>query len=195
MGLARVLRDRGNPDQARAHALVVLEQAPADIESRLFLGTLAETRGDLAAAEKWYREILELDPGYGPAANNLAYILVRQDAHLSEALQLATLALEKMPDDPLVLDTMGLILLRQGKAASALDYLSRSVDRDPENPLFLYHLGLAHFQEHNLDQARQALSGALEFNATFQGQEHARDILDRLQADDRSTRTEAVTGE
>jgi Tfp pilus assembly protein PilF len=195
MGLAKVLLGRGKPDQARAHALVALDQSPSDIETRLFLGTLAETRGDLAAAEKWYREILELDPGYGPAANNLAYILVRQDAHLSEALKLATLALEKMPDDPLVLDTMGLILLRQGKAAAALDYLSRSVDQDPENPLFLYHLGLAHFQEHNLDQARQALAGALDLNATFQGQEHARDMLDRLEADDRSIRTEAMTGE
>ncbi len=195
MGLARVLRDHGQPDQARAHALVVLGQVPADIESRLFLGTLAETRGDLAEAEKWYREILELDPGHGPAANNLAYILVGRDEHLGEALRLATLALEKMPDDPLVWDTMGLILLQLGKSAAALDYLVRSVDQNPENPLFLYHLGLAHFQERNMDQARQALSRALEGNATFQGQGQAREILDRLEADDGSTNVEAVTGE
>jgi Tfp pilus assembly protein PilF len=195
MGLAKVLFDQDKPDQARIHALAALEHSPSDIEIRLFLGSLAEARGDLAQAEKWYREILGLDPDYGPAANNLAYVLARRNDRLDEALELAALALQKMPDDPLVLDTMGLILLRRGESAAALEYLTRSVDGDPENPLSLYHLGLAHFREKNREEARQALSRALERNATFQGQEDARKILERLAKDEGVNGTEALSGE
>ena len=195
MGLAEALLDLGKSDQARSQALVILKQAPENLEARLLLGTLADAAGDLDGAKEYYLDALQLDPTYAPAANNLAYILVRQGGDLDEALRLATIALEKMPDDALVLDTVGLIHLRRGEPELARGYLVRSVAKDANNPVFLYHLGLAHFEQGDTGKAGELLAGALAFNATFDGEEHARSILTTIWSQGSVNGSEGTTGE
>ena len=52
-------------------------------------GVALERLGRRAAAEAAYKTALKLDPGYGPAQNNLAYLLASQQNRLDEALDWA----------------------------------------------------------------------------------------------------------
>jgi tetratricopeptide (TPR) repeat protein len=73
----------------------------------MFLGMIYEDRKQYDLSETHYRAALGINPGFSPAANNLAYILVEQDKYLNEALDFARIAWEKLPNDPYVIDTMG----------------------------------------------------------------------------------------
>ncbi len=180
LGLAKVLFELKEYRHAREQAEKVLEQSPDSLDARMLLGNIADARQRFNEAKKHYRQILAIDPGYAPAANNLAYIIVRENGSLDKALELATLASEEMPDDPLVLDTLGWIHLLRGDPDIALPILQQSVVNDPTNPIGWYHLGLAHSRLGDRLTARESLLRALDMGEPFQGDDRARELLDSL---------------
>lgn len=180
LGLARALFHAGESSQARAQAMVVLQQTPDNLDAILLLGNLADGRGDLDEAARYYQQALTINAGYAPAANNLAYVLMRQERDLDRALDLASMALKEMPEDAQILDTLGLIHLKRGEPRQAAEYLARSVAKDSHNPAFLYHLGIARWQQGNRDEALDLLTRALDTNATFRGHDHAREVVNLL---------------
>ncbi|MCG6118182.1 MAG: hypothetical protein MEQ07_08335 [Aquimonas sp.] len=68
------------------------------------------------------------DPEDADALNALGYIMTdRTDEH-EEALGYIRLALQLSPDQPAILDSMGWVLFRLGRADEALDYLQRAFE-------------------------------------------------------------------
>ena len=126
------------------------------------LGTIQEMNGHLDQAETHYREALKINPNFVPAANNLAYNLADRDKNLDEALQLAQMAREKMPEDPSVMDTLGWVYFKKGLYDSAVRELNDSLVKMPENAAIQYHLGMALLAKGDKEKAHEVFKRALE---------------------------------
>ena len=136
-----------------------------------------EAEGNTVEAVKEYQHTLSIDPRAAVAANNLAYIYVSADKQLDEALQLAQTAVQAMPDEPIVNDTLGWIYVRKNQATLGIPHLELCVQKQPDEPVFNYHLGMAYLQTGEFDKAKKALTKALSIRPDFEGAEQARKAL------------------
>ncbi|MDB4303661.1 tetratricopeptide repeat protein, partial [Desulfosarcina sp.] len=135
-------------------------------------------RGDKKQAQVYYRNALDIRPDFGPAANNLAYLLSSRDDKLQEALDLARLANMKMPNDSTVKDTLGWIYYRTGQYVNAAAELDLSLKINPDSATTNYHMGLVYYRQGRFADARSFFSKALQIDANFEGAEEARSFLD-----------------
>lgn len=126
-------------------AAVVLQEGNASFE-----------HGDLAAAEKAFRQAVAEDPGNVTALENLGVVLTRLD-RLDEAVATIQQAITLEPDRVSLHFSLGSIYARQGKGAEAIASLQRAVALDPA------HAG-AHFNLANaLVRAGQPDSALAEY--------------------------------
>lgn len=108
---------------------------------------------DIGLIEKDLRQVLALEPDNSMALNALGYTLTLYTDRFDEAFELISKALALTPDDPAILDSMGWILLKQGKAAEAVGFLQQAYDQFPD-PEVSAHLIQAY---HAAGQQQQAL--------------------------------------
>jgi Flp pilus assembly protein TadD len=104
---ANVLRDLGRPGEARTAYARAMELAPRDPDPRNGLGVLAVQTGDAAGAERLFREVPGLDPGYDEARLNLAVALVKQ-GRLDDARLALQELLRRQPEPTLAGRARGL---------------------------------------------------------------------------------------
>ena len=128
-------------------------------------------------AKEQYEAVLKIDPKFGPAANNLAWIEAEHGGSLDRAIQLAQVAEEKMPDDPSVADTLGWIYFKRNMYSRAVTYGEESRDKLGDNPVVRYHLGMAYFKSGKPGAAAAELRRALELSSSFDGAEEAKRTL------------------
>jgi len=160
---------RGGGAEAFARAVELLaplaRQDGLTAAGALVYAASLEAQGRLDEAQRWYRQAIAQDPSLHAAANNLAYLLVRQSSDPAEAVALARQAVEQAEAQGVdastlanYLDTLGAALLASGKAQEAVEAYQRSIDvRQP--PLASAQLGLAEALAAlgRLDEAREAL--------------------------------------
>ena len=114
-----------------------------------------------------YRKLLQSSPRFGPAANNLAYLLSEKDgSDLDEALKLAELAKEEIPKESSVADTLGWVHYKRGSARAALPFLEEAValqkDANEEiNPEILLHLAVVQNEVGEKDAAKKTIQSAM----------------------------------
>lgn len=116
----------------------------------MMIGTAYERLGKKDLAAIYYREILQLSPRFAPVANNLAWIMSETtESKLDEAKSLAEVALQEMPGEPAVMDTVGWINYKQGSLRTAISLIEDAVDIERNrneggivNPEILYHLSV-----------------------------------------------------
>ena len=111
-----------------------------------------------------YRNILDKDAKFAPAANNLAYLLAEYyptQENLAKALGLAEKAASLHPDNPFIADTLGWVKYRLGKSDEAIIHFTKALEAKPEEPIFHYHLGAALYEKGDQQKARGALQAAL----------------------------------
>jgi predicted Zn-dependent protease len=112
--------------------------------------------------------------------NNLAYAYYKlKDAR---ALSVAEQAHQAVPDNPVVLDTLGLILTRDGDPKRALDLLEQAVKRQPNQPEFRLHLAAALHKTGNNERAKAELTQLLQKYASFPEREQAVALLKAIGA-------------
>ena len=78
LDLAKVLREAGRRDEARAEYEAMLQLEPDRCPALTGLGVLLAGQGDLAGAEATLRRALRASPGRGQARFNLAQVLERR---------------------------------------------------------------------------------------------------------------------
>lgn len=132
--LAALYQKAGQPGQAIPTLLELVERGPGDASLQTHVGSLlvAESRPGEAIAQ--FRGALRLDPGYLPAANNLAWLLATYpDARYrdgQEAVRLALLTCEATEHKvPLFLDTLAAAYAEVGEFELALRTLQSAVER------------------------------------------------------------------
>ena len=138
---------------------------PDDNLVRLAYATLLMQQGNNAVAIKQFRELLKKDPNNVVALNNLAWLTRDQDPESASAL--ATRAAGLAPNSSDVLDTLGWIKLKHGKAADSLALFKRAHDLRPRDGEISYHLALSLDATGNHDAARGFLKALLRSQVKF----------------------------
>ncbi len=162
-GLASMLNRAGRADEASA-------ALDAGIEGTNRASSLLNMKAELLILQekfeeaiKLYEELYARDPSSVVIANNLATLLAthRDDA---ESLEQAFKAARRLrgSENPFYQDTYGWILTRRGDPEQAVAYLEPAAKALSGDPLTQYHLGITYFDLQRWEEAREALSRALE---------------------------------
>jgi tetratricopeptide (TPR) repeat protein len=108
--------------------------------------------------------------GVAMVLNNLAYVLAENDERLSDALGYAKRALDAKPNDPGMLDTYAYVLLKNGKASQAAEFLAAALQQYQQDkitvPAEIYeHKGMIEEKLGAKAEALAAYKRALEVGA------------------------------
>lgn len=162
--LSKIEMARGEGDRALATAYKSIEQNPRNVSAYFFAGTLEELNGRPRKAEEAYRKALQFSPNYGPAANNLAYLMLENGENADEALSLAQIARQKMPESPNAADTLAWIYYQKGVYGMAAGLLQEALQKAPDNATYHYHIGMVYQKQNNPTAAKKHLRRALEIS-------------------------------
>lgn len=137
---AHLLRDL----ERWADAYEVFEQAaarwPEDVGLLYEQSMMAEKLDRLDEMERLLRRVMQLDPKHAHAHNALGYSLADRGLRLDEARALIVRALELMPGDPFITDSLGWVEFRQGRLEEARRLLEQAWAGRPDAEIGA-HLG------------------------------------------------------
>lgn len=165
-------------DQAINEYNKLLATGSNNIHAYMGLGALYEQKKERALAKKQYEEALKIDGNFAPAANNLAWILTEEaQPDLGEALRLALIAKQALPDDPNIIDTLGMVHYKRGSFTLARGEFSQAIEKRGDLPVFHYHLALALYGDNQKDKAIETLRETLDKGQPFAEKKEAEDTL------------------
>ena len=174
--LAQLYLRQKRTDEARAEFEAMAQRDPSNVVPKTMVAILLDQQGKREEAKKAYEATVRGTDNAPVAANNLAFIYAEQGTNLDEALQLATSAKQRLPNDAGVDDTIGWVYYKKGLAELAVKSFEESLKKRPDNPEVLFHLGLAYAKLGEKTQAREALERALKLDPRVGGEE-ARRVL------------------
>lgn len=154
--------------------------SPESLEAMLRTAYAYEVSGQPKEAITAYRQALTLNPNTPIAMNNLAYLLAENGGDLDEALKLAQTALQQVPQQKFIADTVGWVFLKKNDLASAVQIFNGLVRKYPEEAAFRYHLGAGLLQQGDRNGARSELQAALERKPPPEMEKKIRALLARL---------------
>ena len=125
--------------------------------ARVNLGALYVEQGQLAAGRAEYEAALRLQPAFVPALVNLAD-LHRMAGREEEAERVLREGLTRVPDEPALHESLGLLLVRTGRRAEALPAFERARALSPDEPRYAYVLGVAYHSMGRRDAALALLA-------------------------------------
>lgn len=158
MAIGDVMRSHRRWDEAVEaydEALHLLDEGSHRRPDLLFdLGAVLEVTGQWERAEQAFLESLESQPDDPWLLNYLGYSWADKNENLDEALDLIERALERTPDDGMVIDSLGWVLYRLGRYDEAVVELERAVGLEPAEAVIIDHLGDAYWKTGRYYEAR-----------------------------------------
>ena len=119
-------------DEAERMAAAWMKDHPKDALFRFMMGDTALARGQFAAAEAFYRQVIGLQPDNALALNNVAWLMVRQGK--PGAVALAERANDLQPGRPVLMDTLASALAADNQAARAIQMQKDAIEKAPDDP-------------------------------------------------------------
>lgn len=162
-------------EQAETFAVQRQKEQPRDAAFRFYLGDLALSRSNWAAAETRYREVLRVQPENALALNNVAWLLVKQGK--PGALPLAEKATQLLPSQPPLLDTLALALAADKQVDKALALHRQTLLRAPESPTLRLTMARLLLQSGDKVRARTELEELAKLGTAFPEQADVAELL------------------
>jgi tetratricopeptide (TPR) repeat protein len=119
-----------------------------------------ERAGDLAAAERLYRQVIRIDPRSAEALANLGVVLARQQKYAA-AIEQYSRALAIKPALVSLRLILGLALLNSGRAATAVDEIQAYLKSEPGDRRAQQLLANALLESDRYSEAARAFEGLL----------------------------------
>jgi tetratricopeptide (TPR) repeat protein len=135
-----LLREAGRYHEAMHLYNEAVLMLPDDSDLLYARALIAERIDRIDVVEQDLRAIVERDPSHAHALNALGYTLADRTDRYQEALEYIERALELLPDDPAVIDSMGWVQYRLGNLEAALQYLREAYERSDDGEIAA-HLG------------------------------------------------------
>jgi uncharacterized protein (TIGR03790 family) len=157
------------------------ELAPQLVGTQMQLALMYEQAGKVDAAIDRYRRILDLQPNFTAALNNLAYALAVHKNAPAEALPLAQRAVAAAPDDPNLLDTLGWIQHVGGDDRTSVTTFQRALRAKPKNAEVHLHAAIVFAANRLFADAKRELDASLELDPSLKGRADARELAGRLE--------------
>ena len=173
----QLLRDHQTLEAAYERLAQALTAEPGDAELLYEQAMVAEKMNRLDEMERLLSAIIARTPTHYQALNALGYSLADRGVRLNEARELIVRALNQVPDDPFVTDSLGWVEFRLGRHQEALQLLQQAY-RARADAEIAAHLGEVMWTLGQRDQALQVWREGLRTapdNATL------RSTLKRLQ--------------
>lgn len=158
--LSRALWAQGEHDAAIAHLEAWLRERPADIAVQLLIADAYLAQGRANDARMSYKAVLVHQPEHIVALNNLAWLT--RETEPTAAMDYAQRAHQLAPENPHVLDTLGMLLLERGDVTRASRFVSEAAERAPDDLQIRLHLGRVLIRQNRLDEARKVLNTLIE---------------------------------
>ena len=153
----------GREDEAAEAARAGLETAPDATRLRLTMALFLEQQGDIQGAVAEYEILHEQVPGSFIVANNLASLMLELDKSPEQVDRAFTIAKRLRDADlPHYQNTYGWLLYLRGEPAQAARYLKPAAEALPNMMLAQLHLGLVYADMGLAEEARTALTRAIE---------------------------------
>ena len=162
LALANAYILQGSADQAVGVYQRAAKDNPHDVRLYDAQGSLQESGGNWAEAEKLYRAALQTQSDDPTAANNLAYLLLEHGGDKDVALSLAQTARQRMPEAAGTADTLAWAYYYQGAYPTAIGLLEEAIKKSPDNPTYHYHLGVTFQKNKDAGHARDQFERALK---------------------------------
>ncbi len=137
---AELLIERDRLDDAWDLLATALARDPDNTQLLYTRSIVGAEQGDLAAAEKDLRAILQREPDNANALNALGYTMTTLSDRYEEAQALIEQALALDPDNPAILDSLGWVYYKTGREQMALNLLRRAFNDFPDAEVAA-HLG------------------------------------------------------
>ena len=157
-----------NESHEAPKAFAVLDEAvgnyPDNMELRYAVASMYEDQGEVSSALRELSRIVKLRPNDPAALNALGFTLADHDKRLSQARKLIERAHAAAPKNAAILDSMGWVTFRQGRAADALPYLTEAYTDDRSADIAA-HLGEVLWQLGQHDKAESIWAEAALIDA------------------------------
>ncbi|MFN2498402.1 MAG: tetratricopeptide repeat protein [Pyrinomonadaceae bacterium] len=179
-------------DRAIAEYQKILEHRPDNATAYTLIGMLDDSRQNYDAAVDSYRKALGKDQNAVIAANNLAWLYAENGkGNLDEAVRLAQGVVQKNPNIPGFVDTLGWVYYKKGLYGAAVEQFQKAVALDERAaksgngspiPNYRFHLGMALKAKGEKEAARRELEQAMRLSerAPFAEAAEARSALANL---------------
>jgi len=160
---SQLLVDAGRARQAFDLIEKALRENPDENDLLYESAMLADRLRQYEIMEARLRKLISLAPEHAHAYNALGYSLADRGLRLEEAEELLVRALEILPRDPYIIDSMGWLRFKRGDLPGALELLEQaySTRADPE---IAAHLGEVLWKLNRNDEARRILNEAQTAN-------------------------------
>lgn len=127
-------------------------------------GIAYERSGQWPQAESDFLKALELQPDEPHVLNYLGYSWIDKGMNLDKAQRMIEKAVEQLPTDGDIVDSLGWAFYRTGHYAKAVETLERAVELHPEESTINDHLGDALWRVGRKEEAGYQWQRALSFN-------------------------------
>jgi Flp pilus assembly protein TadD len=131
---------------------------PKDMVIRTYLAERSLSEQKYESAVQQYRQMLEMAPKNAMLLNNLAWALGKLND--KSAVSVAEQAVSLAPNSPVVLDTLGTLLMDSGNTAKGIETLKKAVSLGPKLPQLRINLARALIKSGDKDGARKELDEA-----------------------------------
>ncbi|MBV5307924.1 MAG: PEP-CTERM system TPR-repeat protein PrsT [Chromatium okenii] len=167
-------------DVAGARQLMTewVAQHPKDGLVHFQLAQVEMTAGHNDQAITHFQRTLETNPKNAVAMNNLAWLL--QDRDPAQALKYAQQAFAAAPKSAEIVDTLAMVLLRNGQIRDALRTIDKALALSADNGSLLFHKAQILQKSGDRAQAQQVLETALQSTQTFAERSEAEALLKLL---------------
>lgn len=142
------------PNSVTNHKNPLVSRPPV-LDAHAFFqnGYLAHQKGDLAQAERWYKQALILAPKQ-PHVLHMLGVLAAQAGQFDQAAELIAQAVRSAPGDFAMFNNLGNALVKSERFSEALDALDKALAVMPDSPQVLNNRGNA---LHGLGRYRDAV--------------------------------------
>jgi tetratricopeptide (TPR) repeat protein len=178
--LARLYTREQKLPEALAEAQTITRENPENLSGYMILGNIYELTGSVDQARATYEQVIQRDPNFAPALNNLAWIYCEHGGDLDLSLSLAQRAKQNQPSNPEISDTLAWVEYRKGLYQEAATLLREALHQVPDSSLFEYHLGMVLVKTGKESDAKPILARALNSNLSPTDAAQARSALQKL---------------
>ena len=160
----QLLRDNKQYQAAYDLMVTAVAQYPDDADLLYDQAMLAEKLDQMDDMERLLRQLIATKPDYHHAYNALGYSLAERNVRLPEARDLIRKALEFVPNDPFIADSLGWVEFRMGNNEEALRVLDGAFKAKPDAEIAA-HLGEVLWAMGQRDRATSIWKAGLQINS------------------------------
>ena len=126
--------------------------------------------------------VLDIDPDNAAALNYVGYTWADNNVHLDEALAYIKKAVELMPEDGYIRDSLGWVYFKMGRIEQAVFELERALQLVDSDPVIMDHLGDVYLQMGKEQSALDSYEKAIELYKKEDKKKAVQEKIDSLKA-------------